>query len=265
MSSQGAARAKERAPEPTSSTSAHAVARSAVGAPAHGHARSAPGLRVLQRDEPWEKLPEEWDALEPRGLYAGHLRTPLLWCVAACGALPALAVGVCIALVNAFVIGSPRQVLFGQERVGRRGRVFRLWKFRTMRGTAADGSDEERVTRFGRLLRNSHLDELPQLINVLRGEMCLIGPRPEMVEIERWAVDAVPGFEERLALTPGLTGWAQITQGYAAQDAEAYALKRDKNREYAARISPAGDVAILLRTVSWVLKRKGWWPSGKRA
>jgi lipopolysaccharide/colanic/teichoic acid biosynthesis glycosyltransferase len=185
------------------------------------------------------------------------VRDPFLWALA-CLCLPAaLALALPIALVNAVLHGSVARVLFAQPRVGRRGRVFVLYKFRTMRDGA--GQDRERVTRFGRFLRNTHLDELPQLWNVLRGEMALIGPRPEMVSTELWAARRCPGFSERLALRPGITGLAQITQGYAQDgDLVAYRAKLELNRRYGATLSFAGDCRILLGTLVWMLRGRGW-------
>ena len=121
--------------------------------------------------------------------------------------------------------------------------------------------DSDRVTTFGRFLRNTHLDELPQFLNVLRGDMCLIGPRPEMSSIETWCAGTLPRFSERLVLRPGITGWAQITQGYAADgDGEAYQRKLMMNRVYRSRLSFRTDVAILVRTVLWMGLRRGWRP-----
>jgi len=205
----------------------------------------------------WELPLERWEALEPAGVYARHVRGPFLLIVTLALLPAALVLALPVALVNAWVQRSFARVFFLQARVGHRGRVFTLWKFRTMR----DGPehDQARVTRFGRFLRNTHLDELPQLVNVLRGDMCLIGPRPEMVATERWAALHCPGFAERLCLKPGLTGHAQITQGYTdSGDAEAYAAKRALNRRYRHELSLATDCAILLRTVVWVLRARGW-------
>jgi lipopolysaccharide/colanic/teichoic acid biosynthesis glycosyltransferase len=135
--------------------------------------------------------------------------------------------------------------------------VFVLWKFRTMRD--GQGDDVARVTRLGRFLRNTHLDELPQLWNVLRGDMCLIGPRPEMLATERWAAEHCPGFSERLCLKPGLTGYAQISQGYTdSGDVAAYNAKRALNQRYLDELSFATDAAILVRTVAWMLRARGW-------
>jgi lipopolysaccharide/colanic/teichoic acid biosynthesis glycosyltransferase len=167
-------------------------------------------------------------------------------------------------LVNALVHGSARRAFFVQDRVGRGGRTFRLFKFRTMKPMAdpmaawSRGADVERVTRLGRFLRNSHLDELPQILNVVRGEMSFIGPRPEMVEVERWARAEVPGFAHQHVIRPGITGLAQITQGYVGRDREGYALKLAHNLRYVREASPALDLAIILRTVAWMLRGRGW-------
>jgi lipopolysaccharide/colanic/teichoic acid biosynthesis glycosyltransferase len=206
---------------------------------------------------PWLLPAGAFDALEPRSAYGRLVREPLLLGLAVLLAPLGLLLAVPIALVNAWVQGSVRRVFFAQIRVGRRGAPFVLYKFRTMRDHP--GGDGARVTRFGRFLRNTHLDELPQLVNVLRGEMCLIGPRPELLATERWAARRIPGFAERLVLAPGLTGLAQITQGYTdGGDEEAYRQKCAWNQRYRAELSFALDAAILLRTVAWMLRRRGW-------
>jgi len=201
----------------------------------------------------------DWDALEPRGGYARVVRTPLLYVLALAACLPALLVAVPIAIVNAIVQGGCSHVFFRQDRLGRRGQAFTLLKFRTMRGTRGEGSDVQRVTRFGRWLRNTHMDELPQLWNILRGDMTLIGPRPEMISIERWAARHVPAFTERLVLRPGITGRAQITQGYTPDgDLAAYERKARINAEYLRSVSLVGDLRILFLTAIWVLRGRGW-------
>src|SRR5690606_22361394 len=117
---------------------------------------------------------------------------------------------------------SPGPALFRQERVGYRGAVFTLYKFRSMR----DGDDgslavrdkaitregDPRITRIGRVLRRSRLDELPQLINILRGEMSWIGPRPEAVVLSRWYDAELAFYPYRHIVRPGITGWAQVNQ-----------------------------------------------------
>jgi len=201
----------------------------------------------------------------PSGVYARVVR-PACEALLVLAILPlALALALPIALVNLAVFRDPRKILFRQERVGLGGRVFRINKFRTMRDASTttfqswgDAGDAARVTRFGRFLRNSHLDELPQLVNVVCGDMSLIGPRPEMVEIEAWANREVPGFSSRLAVRPGITGWAQITQGYVGRCGDGYARKFALGLEYLERFGPRQDLEILLRTALWMLRRKGW-------
>jgi len=213
---------------------------------------------------PWERDEATWETLEPTGAYARRWRTPFLWSVSLGLALGGLVFAFPIALVNACLYG-PTGIFFVQPRVGYRGRLFRLLKFRTMSGRPGDGPDRLRVTRFGRFLRNTHLDELPQLVNVLCGEMSLIGPRPEMLDIEAWAGGFLPRFSERLVLRPGLTGWAQVTQGYAGDGDEiAYARKLAINDRYREALSFGADLHILYRTVLWVLRARGWRPRGVR-
>jgi len=212
---------------------------------------------------PWSRAPAYWEELEPRGSYARRWRGPFLLGVALVLLLPALFLALPIALRNRREHGSWKRVLFRQARVGRRGRVFPLYKFRTM--SDRPGTDHARVTPFGRFLRNTHLDELPQLLNVLRGEMCLIGPRPEMVATERWAARRCPAFCERLVLAPGLTGHAQITQGYTeGGDEAAYLRKLELNRAYRESLSFRGDLAILVRTTLWMLRARGWRTAPRR-
>lgn len=201
----------------------------------------------------------------PRGWYARSGRRLLdlaLLSIALPLALPPLAL---IALANLVLFGDPRKVFFRQDRVGRHGRIFRIYKFRTMRETSegqmsswSRNACQLRVTPFGRLLRNTHMDELPQLFNVLRGDMGFIGPRPEMVEIERWACEHIPHFSHRLAIRPGITGLAQITQGYTGRCVDSYARKLEINLAYLQHVSFALDVQIVLRTVVWMLRGRGW-------
>lgn len=134
------------------------------------------------------------------------------------GALLGLAVSLLPMCVIALLIvcSSGAPVLFRQERLGKNGVPFTLYKFRTMYPDAEkDGAQwaeahDPRATAVGRLLRASHLDELPQLINVLRGEMSLVGPRPERACFYRLFDAYIDGFHNRLCVPPGLTGWAQV-------------------------------------------------------
>jgi lipopolysaccharide/colanic/teichoic acid biosynthesis glycosyltransferase len=190
------------------------------------------------------------------------------------GALAGLVVLGLVMLAIALLIrlGSPGPVLFRQVRRGHRGRPFRMLKFRTMvvdaeqrlgdlesRNESAGGvlfklRKDPRVTRLGRFLRRSSLDELPQLINVLRGEMSLVGPRPlQLRDSDRlWAVDP-QGYTRRLQVLPGLTGPWQVG-GRSDQD---YEQMVQLDLDYVANRSLVRDLGILGKTVVVVLLRRG--------
>jgi lipopolysaccharide/colanic/teichoic acid biosynthesis glycosyltransferase len=166
--------------------------------------------------------------------------------------LPVLAVAAAIVRLD----GGP--VCFKQRRIGRDGRPFLLYKLRTMHWEDCAGSprwaasDDPRTTRVGRVLRRTHLDELPQLLCVLRGEMALVGPRPEQPEIAARLERSMPFWRGRYRHLPGLTGWAQIRCGYAgSNDGSAWKLAHDLY--YLRRQSLVLDMAILLQTASTLL------------
>jgi lipopolysaccharide/colanic/teichoic acid biosynthesis glycosyltransferase len=147
--------------------------------------------------------------------------------------------------------------LFRQVRIGEQGRPFALYKLRTMRieaGAAAQwaSADDPRITRLGGFLRASHLDELPQLVNVLRGEMSLVGPRPEQPEFVDRLERTVPFYQRRHLLRPGITGWAQIRCGYAGSDIGS-AWKLCHDLFYAKHRSLGLDLLILCETFSTLL------------
>ena len=144
--------------------------------------------------------------------------------------------------------------IFRQTRIGESGRPFRLYKLRTMcvgAGATAQWAspDDARVTRVGRFLRHSHLDELPQLVNVLRGEMSLVGPRPEQPEFVDRLERALPFYRRRHLIRPGITGWAQIRCGYAESDIGS-AWKLCHDLYYAKHRSVGVDLLILCETFS---------------
>jgi len=214
------------------------------------------------------RLPR-WDQLSPRGFYARVMQPALTVALMLATAPLVLGLMLPIALVNWLAIGDYRLIFFTQQRVGQYGRIFRIFKFRTMRPApgvdfeAWSRGDQNRVTPLGRFLRSTHLDELPQFLNVLLGDMEFIGPRPEMVAIHNWACQEVPGFERRLALRPGITGLAQITQGYTGKCVEAYAEKLRADEDYRDRFCLWLDIEILARTVVWMLRGRGWrWNAG---
>ncbi len=169
--------------------------------------------------------------------------------------LPILAVLAIVVRVT-----SPGPILFVQPRVGRRGRVFRMIKFRTMYH-GADGPDftethDRRVTRIGHFLRRSRLDELPQLFNVLRGDMSWVGPRPEAAALDQKYVRDIPHFALRGIVRPGVTGWAQINQGYA-HEADAMRSKLEYDLYYLKHCSLWLDLVIVLRTFAVVVGGTG--------
>ncbi|WKZ29188.1 MAG: sugar transferase [Patescibacteria group bacterium] len=153
-------------------------------------------------------------------------------------------------------------VLYRQTRVGKGGRPFMMLKFRTMHvdaekhGAAFAQEGDPRVTHIGRLLRATRLDELPQIWNILRGEMSFVGPRPERPEIEDELAKTIPLFPVRHLVRPGLTGWAQVSAPYAASR-EDHVVKLRHDLYYLKYRSLALDAAIILKTVYSVLKRKG--------
>jgi exopolysaccharide biosynthesis polyprenyl glycosylphosphotransferase len=154
---------------------------------------------------------------------------------------------------------SPGPVLYRQERLGREGVTFTILKFRTMAADAemATGpvwavDDDPRITRAGRWLRRFRIDEVPQLINVLRGEMSLIGPRPERDAFVRELEKQIPYYSERFMVPPGITGWAQVMQSYASSIDESR-RKLEADLYYIKHMSFLTDMYIILKTVKVVL------------
>ncbi|WNO53784.1 exopolysaccharide biosynthesis polyprenyl glycosylphosphotransferase [Stakelama saccharophila] len=151
-------------------------------------------------------------------------------------------------------------VFFRQMRVGFRGKIFEVIKFRTMytqdasaddRATAMTSQDDDRITAVGHFLRRSRIDELPQLINVLRGEMSLIGPRPEALALSRWYLSEIPFYEYRHIVRPGITGWAQVNQGHVT-DLTDVREKLHYDFFYIKNFSYWLDFLILIRTVNTI-------------
>lgn len=163
----------------------------------------------------------------------------------------------------AIKLTSPGPVFYKQKRVGHDGRIFDCYKFRTMRADAeADtgptwaGDDDPRITYVGKLLRISRIDEIPQLWNVLKGDMCLVGPRPERPEFVGWLSQKIPFYQLRHTIRPGITGWAQIRYKYG-NSIEDTKEKLCYDLFYIKNISPGLDLLIFLRTIKTILWGRG--------
>lgn len=170
----------------------------------------------------------------------------------------------------AIMVETPGGALFRQPRTGHRARSFTMIKFRTMRlpdDSAAAGSDkardaaitqdeDPRITRVGKFMRKTRIDELPQLINVLRGEMSLIGPRPEAVALTLWYEQELPFYHYRHAIKPGITGWAQVNQGHVA-GIDDTRVKLSYDFYYVKYCSLWLDALIAARTITTALHRRG--------
>ncbi|MBV7504118.1 exopolysaccharide biosynthesis polyprenyl glycosylphosphotransferase [Bacillus sp. sid0103] len=157
-------------------------------------------------------------------------------------------------------LDSPGSIFYKQERIGLDGKPFFILKFRTMREDAekdgpqwADDNDA-RITAVGHYLRKYRIDEIPQFLNILRGEMSLIGPRPErLVFIQDFEKD-LPEFRNRLQVKPGITGWAQINGGYDLHPKEKLAL----DLYYIVHFSLWLDLKIVIKSIPVILLAKGW-------
>jgi exopolysaccharide biosynthesis polyprenyl glycosylphosphotransferase len=156
-------------------------------------------------------------------------------------------------------LDSPGPIFFSQKRAGYRGRTFRMLKFRSMspgaeqaEGGAWTSKGDARVTRVGRLLRVTHLDELPQVLNIVRGDMSLIGPRPERPEYVSELAKSNAFYSYRLSVSPGLTGWAQVKCGYGSSKRDEL-VKLQYDLFYIKHRSFLLDILILLKTVREVV------------
>ena len=160
-------------------------------------------------------------------------------------------------------LDSPGPIFYTQERLGINGQHFRMYKLRSMHVDAEElgkaiwaAKDDSRVTRVGRFMRATHLDELPQVLNILRGEMSLIGPRPERPELVSQLEKLIPFYRCRLCVKPGLTGWAQVKYRYTRTDQQALE-KLQYDLYYIQHQSFLLDIFIILKTIGEVFLHRG--------
>ena len=187
-----------------------------------------------------------------KGFYERLIKRPQDFLCALAAIIALSPVMLVTAILVRLKLGSP--VIFKQERPGLNGKIFTLYKFRTMTDKKDDNgcllSDEERLTSFGKKLRSTSLDELPELFNILNGDMAVVGPRPLLVRY-------LPRYNEHQArrheVRPGFTGYAQVN----GRNAITWEEKFDKDVYYVEHISFLGDWKIIFQTVSTVLKREG--------
>jgi lipopolysaccharide/colanic/teichoic acid biosynthesis glycosyltransferase len=162
----------------------------------------------------------------------------------------------------AIYLESPGPIFYKQERVGRGGKVFWAYKFRSMVPDAEKGEavwakrNDPRVTRVGRLLRKTHVDEFPQFINILKGEMSAVGPRPERPEFVDELAREIPFYRIRHTVKPGMAGWGLVKQGYGASKEDAF-LKLQYDLYYIKHQSIQLDIIILLKTILDTLTFRG--------
>jgi exopolysaccharide biosynthesis polyprenyl glycosylphosphotransferase len=215
---------------------------------------------MLAQEIPVDHINDEWlmsAAMNSSVIHVRKIKRILDFATAGVG----LILGAPIMLITAILIrlDSRGPVLYRQRRAGLDGRIITVLKFRSMRVDAESGSgavwaghSDPRVTRVGRFIRKWRIDELPQLFNVLRGEMSLVGPRPERPEFIETLASAIPFYRERLMVPPGITGWAQVKYPYAAS-VEAARRKLQYDLYYIKHMSLFLDIMILLRTFKTII------------
>ena len=166
-----------------------------------------------------------------------------------------------VVLITMLIIkfDSPGPALFVQERVGLNGRTFNIYKLRTMRtdaeinGPQWASTNDPRITNVGEFLRKTRIDELPQLVNVIKGDMSIVGPRPEREFFIKKFEREIPGFSKRLLVKPGLTGWAQVNGGYELSPNE----KLNLDLYYIKHSSTLLDFSIMFKTISVIFTGEG--------
>jgi exopolysaccharide biosynthesis polyprenyl glycosylphosphotransferase len=223
-------------------------------------------VEQLRREVPVNLLDPDWLMTDLAD--AMRLRDASWWGKRALDIAGSIAGLVCAALLAPFIalairMDSRGPIFFRQQRLGRGGLSFELVKFRTMNPDAEQGGgaqwagkEDTRVTRVGRFLRRTRLDELPQFLCVLRGDMSLVGPRPERAAFVDRLQEAIPFYRARLMVPPGLTGWAQVNLPYG-DSVELAQRKLEYDLYYVKHRSLVFDLAILVRTFGTVLRLRG--------
>lgn len=203
-----------------------------------------------------EQLSESsFGSLSPISAYMS-LKHALDWILAVIALI--VLMPILLVIAAAICLDSSGPALFRQRRIGYRGLPFTVYKFRTMRTLSSEGgdarnaamtqADDARITQLGTWLRKTRIDELPQLLNVLRGEMSWIGPRPEAQVLSEWYEQEIPFYRYRHIVRPGITGWAQVNQGHVAEIADVKS-KLHYDFYYVKHFSPWIDLLIVARTI----------------
>ena len=170
-----------------------------------------------------------------------------------------IAVPICILACIAIYVELRVNPIYTQKRVGLNGRVFKIYKLRSMYidvekdGPKWASENDERITKVGRIIRKTRIDELPQLVNILKRDMSFIGPRPERPEFIKEFIKYIPDFNDRLLVKPGITGWAQVNGGYSLTPKE----KLEFDKYYIKNRGFKLDLLILIKTIIVIFTRHG--------
>lgn len=170
-----------------------------------------------------------------------------------------IAVPICILACIAIYVELRVNPIYTQKRVGLNGRIFKIYKLRSMYIDAEkDGpkwanENDERITKVGRIIRKTRIDELPQLVNILKRDMSFIGPRPERPEFIKEFIKYIPDFNDRLLVKPGITGWAQVNGGYSLTPKEKLVFDKYYIRNRGFKL----DLLIIVKTIIVIFTRNG--------
>ena len=170
-----------------------------------------------------------------------------------------IAVPICILACIAIYVELRVNPIYTQKRVGLNGRVFKIYKLRSMyldaekNGPKWASENDERITKVGRIIRKIRIDELPQLVNILKRDMSFIGPRPERPELIKEFIKYIPDFNDRLLVKPGITGWAQVNGGYSLTPKE----KLEFDKYYIRNRGFKLDLLIIVKTIIVIFTRNG--------